>query len=149
MILYTSLINQGNGILAVNGQSFQFAIDGTFYAPLGVSAGSASLRPDGNISGSAWQGGNIAQHIENRASAFAGNAQSAAINACVTDTRMAGNIEVATNMNQTETTELHNSAYVLTRMSRNGQGQFRVLFGSRMPQNYIANKGGWYPAYNY
>ncbi|SDP08196.1 hypothetical protein [Phyllobacterium sp. OV277] len=140
-----------SAILAVNGGNvgFGFNNDGSFTAPGRLVAGSSYMQTDGNIGGTAYTGGSVMTHIDSRASAYAGNAQSAAINASIIDSRMAGNIEVAIATNQTQTTELHTSGYVLTRMSKNGQGQFGILFGSRQPQLYCTNKGGWYAAFNY
>lgn len=76
--IYTNGDAQGNLVVTVNGQNYQFDGGGGLRAPAAVFAGSSYLGNDGNITGSIW--GNwgagdafsaISARIENRAAAFA------------------------------------------------------------------------------
>lgn len=131
-------------IIGTNGntQAFTFGTDGQFYAPNAINAGTAQLATNGNVIGSSWIGGNINAHIENRAAAYASDAK----NSCVTDSRMAGEINIGIFIMDDVYRELHNSGYVLTRVWHVSNGGLN--FGSRQPQLYIANRG-WYAAFNF
>lgn len=137
-------------IIAVAGGTvtYSFNTDGVFRSYGPVYAGAAFMNTDGNIGGTVWSAWGAADafnaigaRIEARGAAFR--------NGSVVDSRMAGNVEVQIQTNNTQTVEFNNAGYVLTRMSRNGQGQFGILFGARQPQLYITDRGGWFTAFNY
>jgi len=112
--------------------------NGTIY--IGPSA-NAQHTSDGNINGSAW-GGWLSTHIENRAYAWAVDR----MNQCVTSTQMAGNVEGGTAINQSTAFEIHNSAYVCTRVWKSAQ--YVMNWGFRQPQVYRPAYG-WTAAFVY
>ena len=88
--------------------------------------------------GALWsqQMGDLNSRIEQRASDFANDRR----NSCVTDSRMAGYVEIL----MSNGSVINDNGYVLTMANRANGDQYR--FGSRQPQLYIANRG-WFAAF--
>lgn len=96
-----------------------------------------------NDAGQLWtsQLGDFNTYWENRCAAH----QNAAVNRCVTSSRMAGIVSVLMNMGADDQgTDINNSGYVITRLYK-GQ-PWRVTIESRQPQLYIPNIG-WFAAF--
>lgn len=132
-----------SAVLAVNGGGvgFGFNVDGSFTAQGRVYSGNAFMQTDGNIGGAAYTGGSVIAHIDNRASVFATNAQTAATNASVTQSQFAGYIAKGFDLNQSTAEDIHNSGYVLVRAWKDAR--LGIYFASRQPQLYVANRG-WF-----
>lgn len=88
--------------------------------------------------GALWcqQLGDLNTRIEDRAAAFANDRR----NSCVTDSRMAGYVEILMSNGGV----INDNGYVLTMANRVSGDQYR--FGSRQPQLFIANRG-WFAAF--
>ena len=98
----------------------------------------ANLLLTGNIKGTDWQGGNLYQHIENRAWQQAHDQAVAAQNWCVTDSRVAGWAEIQVGQSWSHLP----SGFFATSLALNTYGTTNY-FGGHQPQLYIANRG-WF-----
>lgn len=135
MVMYTSGGAQGNGIVAVAGQSFQFGSNGAFYV------GGAYVGNNGNIVGSIWSNWGasdaysaINARIESRAQAWAASVA----NNCVQSMRSAGIVEATRTSGQTNQW-VEYSGYVMTAFNRIQGDQY--AFRYRQPQMYIPSQG--------
>ena len=91
-----------------------------------------NLRTDGNILGSNWINGDLASHIESRCTAFQ--------NACVTDSRVAGWVDVLTPPSP-GVGYMPAGYFVAATYYETKFGGLHIC--GRQPQLYIANRG-WY-----
>lgn len=139
--------------IAVNGgaASSWFDPGGSLSIPGELSVGltGAKMIGDGNVMGTRWQSWGsvyafnaIDARIEQRAQDWAVLWSSTR----VSDSRMAGEINVYIYVGGSQFNDLHNSGYVLTRVWHDARDSLN--FGSRQPQLYIQNRG-WFAAFNY
>lgn len=91
-----------------------------------------NVRTDGNILGSNWINGDLASHIESRCTAFQ--------NACVTDSRVAGWVDVLTPPSP-GVGYMPAGYFVAATYYESHVGGLHIC--GRQPQLYIANRG-WY-----
>ena len=100
---------------------------------------------NGDITGSIWENNSLHHHIENRAWQQAHDQAIAAQNWCVTDSRVAGWVQLDALFNNWAHMP---SGYVMCDLYQPSGGGAQLHFGGRQPQLYIANigwfaLGGW------
>lgn len=114
-----------------------FHRDGSVRVGNFLSIGNAIYQGDGNITSSIWSGGHLAQHIENRCSAFADDRR----NWCVTDSRIVNWVQLDAQMNNWVALP---SGYVMVGVYQPSGAGGQLHFGGKQPQLYLANRG-WFP----
>ena len=113
------------------GDIARFKDDGTtYFANSLVLQGKSWWQPDGNMGGTCWTGGNLADHIENRGKTYQ--------NACVTNSRVVGWVELASSLYAWAHLP---SGYFATSYYQTDTPTCH--FGGRQPQLFIANRG-WF-----
>lgn len=124
-----------NGDVTINNASgtniAKFNDDGTTYFANTLNLqGKSWWQPDGNMGGTCWTGGNLADHIKNRGQTYQ--------NACVTNSRVVGWSELASSLYAW----VHlPSGYFATSYYQTDTPTCH--FGGRQPQLFIANRG-WF-----
>ena len=112
------------------GDVARFYDDGTTRFSNTVFVQDSWWQPDGNIGGACWSGGSLYTHIENRCATYQ--------NACVTDSRVVGWVELASSLY----TWVHlPSGYFVSSYYQTDTPTCH--FGGRQPQLFIANRG-WF-----
>jgi hypothetical protein len=141
-IRFTFPSNADWGLRTTTGNRFQFC-DGA------KSVEYLSIGTDGSVS--TKQLGDLNTRIENRAAAYANNAQTGAYNSCVSSTRLAyvGDQSVAANFGG-GMHEDYGASWISGRssaLSNDQQDIIITILRYRQLQQYIPNSGGWVASY--